>query len=96
MRIQLREQLGQQLGGRAGQILLRAFVAQEAGSAEDHRERLVDVGIDEAQPAADFGARAGAAIAQQLALRRLFGNVFQDGDVLRQGPVAIGQRGHGA
>jgi glutathione S-transferase len=24
--------------------------------AEDHRERLVDVGIDEAQPAADFGA----------------------------------------
>ena len=40
---------------------------------------------------AHLGARARRAVAQQIQLGRLFGQVFEDGGVLRQGPIAFGQ-----
>jgi len=56
----------------------------------------VHVGIEEAQPAVDLGARARTAIAAKLGSRIRVGEIVEDGNILGQHPVALLQHRHRA
>jgi len=85
----------QTLFGFVDQGLLEGFVFAVELRREYRGEVFVYVGVDEGQPASCFSAFLNRC-AVQPGLRVALAQVFQNGDVLRQGQVAVHQRGYRA
>ncbi len=72
------------------------FVREVGGGAEQGFEEGVDVGVEEGEPAVEFGAGFRALVAGQERFGVQVDQVIEDGHVLGEGPALVFQRGYGA